>query len=167
MTKTQGDKENDKASIDIFSSLSNRRDFLSWLTVISLSAAGFFFTAVLTKFAFPPRRSLDGKMKMGWLHVAGVEDLTEGKPKLVAYGEDWAYLIKTAGKITAYNTSCPHVGCKLRWNEKTKRFDCPCHGSSFNLNGRRLGGPAPRDMFVMSLKVRDGRVWIEGTENAT
>lgn len=37
---------------------------------------------------------------------------------------------------------CPHVGCKLIYNEVENTWDCPCHGSRFNNDGNIISGPA-------------------------
>lgn len=37
---------------------------------------------------------------------------------------------------------CPHLGCRLVWNRYDKRWECPCHGSSFEINGKISSGPA-------------------------
>ncbi len=42
--------------------------------------------------------------------------------------------------------NCPHVGCRLIFNEIEKTWDCPCHGSRFDLDGRCISGPANRDI---------------------
>lgn len=39
---------------------------------------------------------------------------------------------------------CPHMGCALRWNPTEKSWDCPCHGSRFDENGKLTEGPAMR-----------------------
>lgn len=38
--------------------------------------------------------------------------------------------------------SCTHIGCKLIYNEIEKTYDCPCHGSRFDINGRVIMAPA-------------------------
>jgi Rieske Fe-S protein len=56
-------------------------------------------------------------------------------------------LVKTAGgDIKAYSTVCPHLGCGIDWNDATKHFDCPCHGSVFDKEGKCIEGPSPRGM---------------------
>ena len=42
--------------------------------------------------------------------------------------------------------TCPHLGCKLVFNEIEKTWDCPCHGSRFNIGGKVISGPAKKDI---------------------
>lgn len=42
---------------------------------------------------------------------------------------------------------CSHMGCALSWNPDTKSWDCPCHGSRFDEEGRVLDNPAQSDIF--------------------
>ena len=37
---------------------------------------------------------------------------------------------------------CPHMGCALKWNRLERSWDCPCHGSRFEKNGRLIDNPA-------------------------
>lgn len=46
------------------------------------------------------------------------------------------------GNLHAVSVKCPHLGCQLEWNPSEKSWDCPCHGSRFDIDGRLLGGPA-------------------------
>ena len=41
---------------------------------------------------------------------------------------------------------CPHLGCALRWNEAERSWDCACHGSRFDKNGKVLNNPATDDL---------------------
>lgn len=41
--------------------------------------------------------------------------------------------------------NCPHMGCRLEWNPDEESYDCPCHGSRFDKEGRLLDGPAQTD----------------------
>lgn len=40
-----------------------------------------------------------------------------------------------------YNV-CPHLKCSLIFNEIEKTWDCPCHGSRFDINGNCIEGPS-------------------------
>lgn len=46
---------------------------------------------------------------------------------------------------------CPHFGCKLVFNEIEKTWDCPCHGSRFNIDGTVLNGPSNKGISFNDL----------------
>lgn len=48
--------------------------------------------------------------------------------------------------VTREKKYCTHLGCELTWNELTKTWDCPCHGSRFEENGKSIEGPSVKDM---------------------
>ncbi|MBR4289074.1 MAG: FAD-dependent oxidoreductase [Oscillospiraceae bacterium] len=41
---------------------------------------------------------------------------------------------------------CPHLGCALKWNPYEHSWDCPCHGSRFDEDGKLLENPANGDL---------------------
>lgn len=49
---------------------------------------------------------------------------------------------------SSINTKCPHMGCKLIYNEVESTWDCPCHGSRFLKNGKCIGGPSNTDISI-------------------
>ena len=51
---------------------------------------------------------------------------------------------------------CPHLGCRPIWSGDANRFQCPCHGSQFDLDGEHLAGPAPRGMDPLPLQEQSG-----------
>ena len=44
-----------------------------------------------------------------------------------------------------YN-KCPHLKCSLIFNETEKTWDCPCHGSRFDIYGKCIEGPSNYDI---------------------
>ena len=56
-----------------------------------------------------------------------------------------------SGKIYAVKPICTHLGCLLSWNDVDKTWDCPCHGSRFNFDGKSLYDPAFKDLEVYNL----------------
>lgn len=44
-----------------------------------------------------------------------------------------------------YN-KCPHLKCSLIFNEIEKTWDCSCHGSRFNIDGKCVQGPSNYDI---------------------
>ena len=41
---------------------------------------------------------------------------------------------------------CPHMGCKLLYNEMEDTWDCPCHGSRFARQGTCIQGPSNKNI---------------------
>lgn len=52
----------------------------------------------------------------------------------------------TANLLRPTKPRCPHLGCALHWNGAEHSWDCACHGSRFDKNGRVLDNPATDDM---------------------
>jgi Rieske Fe-S protein len=50
------------------------------------------------------------------------------------------------GTVHAVSAVCSHMGCIVGWNETDRTWDCPCHGSRFELDGTVLHGPATRPL---------------------
>lgn len=44
--------------------------------------------------------------------------------------------------LTPAPRRCPHLGCALKWNPIEHTWDCPCHGSRFTRDGKRIDSPA-------------------------
>ena len=51
-----------------------------------------------------------------------------------------------AGWLTPAARRCPHLGCGLKWNPYEHSWDCPCHGSRFAEDGKKLDNPATGDL---------------------
>jgi len=55
--------------------------------------------------------------------------------KLAVYRDD-------GGGLHALSAACTHLGCVVAWNSAERSWDCPCHGSRFDIDGGVLHGPA-------------------------
>lgn len=52
------------------------------------------------------------------------------------------------GNLHLINTTCPHMGCELKWNSAESSWDCPCHGSRFTYTGEIIEGPAVKPLLA-------------------
>lgn len=57
------------------------------------------------------------------------------------------------GYFYALSAVCTHLGCIANWKSEEGIVACPCHGSKFDREGRKIAGPAPRSLprFALSL----------------
>lgn len=64
-------------------------------------------------------------------------------------------LMRWQNAVYAFNLSCPHQNTALRWDDRSKRFQCPKHHSRYEPDGTFIDGRATRgmDRFTVS---RDG-----------
>jgi|GEM_PF-6507024 len=88
--------------------------------------------------------------------------------RAVANDEDSRPAIATAGEMVALWRTCPHLGCIVPdLCESLKRFECRCHGSTYNILSEKLGkGFAERGMDRFAVVVEeDGGVVIDTREN--
>jgi rieske iron-sulfur protein len=124
--------------------------------------------------------------------VIALEDLLAGKPPLLAYPADPGSNVvrdgsrlnqillvrlppgeldedtraKSADGVVAFSGVCTHAGCDVTlWQAETRRFRCPCHESEFDPRdaGRVVGGPAPRRLPRLPVKVVDGALVAAGS----
>ena len=71
-----------------------------------------------------------------------------------------AWLIRDNEGFYAVSSICTHLGCAINLGEE--QFNCPCHGSQYDLNGKVITGPAasPLPGFEVYLS-DDGRIVID------
>jgi nitrite reductase/ring-hydroxylating ferredoxin subunit len=83
--------------------------------------------------AHPQRGSLDD--------LAPGEARVDGLPlrPVAAYRDE-------QGELHKVSAVCTHLKCIVTWNNAERSWDCPCHGSRFDVEGRVLQGPAVKDL---------------------
>lgn len=82
-----------------------------------------------------------------------IEDLKIGDGGIVSYnGKKLGVFKKSKDETIAIKPYCTHLGCELSWNQLEKTWDCPCHGSRFDYNGKILTEPTKKDLERIDLK---------------
>lgn len=71
---------------------------------------------------------------------SGEGDIVRHEGKTVAAYRD------ENGKLHISNPNCSHLGCRLSFNSELKSWDCPCHGSRFDVDGRLIDNPALKNL---------------------
>ena len=70
-----------------------------------------------------------------------------------------------ADGLVAIYQRCVHLGCRVPWCNSSQGFECPCHGSKYNMVGEYYAGPAPRnlDRFVVNVNAAGKFIIDTGT----
>ena len=70
------------------------------------------------------------------------------------------FVANTGTRVFALSQRCPHLGCRVPYCESSGRFECPCHGSVYDLGGEWIAGPAPRglDRFALAIDGTSGNL---------
>ena len=66
-------------------------------------------------------------------------------------GDTVAAFRDEAGTLHALSPTCTHLGCRVSFNTAERSWDCPCHGSRFDLDGHVIQGPATKDLLPKGL----------------
>ncbi len=76
-----------------------------------------------------------------------VSQLKNGEGDIVRYnGKTVAAYKDENGEIHAVSPNCSHLGCRLSFNSELISWDCPCHGSRFDIDGRVIDNPALKNL---------------------
>src|SRR5512143_1096907 len=145
----------------------SRREFLNYVWVGSLAIFMAASGGAMLAFAMP--RFKEGEFG-GIFTVGALSDkLPAPDSPPVNYPDLRFWLVnigpkeaaKGSGKegLAALYKVCVHLGCLYAWVDSTVRFECPCHGSKYHLDGTYIEGPAPRDLdrFKVMLVGADGK----------
>jgi len=138
-----------------------RRDFLNEVTLGALAVAGLG-SGVVTYQYFSPNVLFEPPTRFR----AGIPDLGHYPVNSVTFWQDQqVYIVRTAAGFYAVSAVCTHLGCVTLWKPEANQIACPCHGSKFQRDGKKLEGPAPRPLphFLITLSP-DGELVVDKME---
>lgn len=70
------------------------------------------------------------------------------------------FVESSAGKVRVQTAVCTHLGCTV--NAVETGYQCPCHGSTYDLVGRNTGGPAPLPLvYYLCFKGASGEIMCD------
>ncbi len=88
-----------------------------------------------------------------WLVTFDLDQLEgssfENTPFVIAGGE------ADGVGVMALWQKCVHLGCRVPSCVPSQGFECPCHGSKYNIHGEYEAGPAPRNLDRFGVEVND------------
>lgn len=150
-----------------------RRAFLKWATAIGGVASAALAGVPAVRAFFSP--TFRHKRVEKWIRLGEVDAFDPDLPTKVDFvdsvNDAWVatrrlrnvWIYTTDGEnFTVYNGRCTHLGCNYSFDENAGVFRCPCHTGYFDVKtGKVLGGPPPRPLDTLQVKVEDGVLYAE------
>ncbi|PJF44078.1 MAG: hypothetical protein CUN55_05895 [Phototrophicales bacterium] len=131
----------------------NRREFLFYIWGASIALFGAASGASIIWYLLP--RFEEGEFG-GIIRVSGSVPGPDDPPIDNPSGK--FFLSNSEDGLVALYKVCTHLGCLYAWVEANGRYECPCHGSKYERNGKWIEGPAPRslDRFAITIQLSSG-----------
>ena len=143
-------------------SAGRRRALVAFVnTVIGLIGAGL--AALLGVFALRPAAA---QASGRWIRAGSTDDLTPDVPvpRVVSVPrvDGWyrerarqtVFVVWDGSQtVRALSATCTHLGCQVQWDGEAGRFNCPCHGGTYDSTGRVLSGPPPRPLDAVDARI--------------
>lgn len=149
----------------------SRRKFLGYAIGGVAGAITLAYAVPLASYIIRPSLK---KTESEWSKVGNVDEIGVDSPASLNFSshtkvgwqektveQDVWVVKKPGGAVMAYSPTCPHLGCGYRWNPETSRFECPCHASTFDIDGKVQGGPAPRGLDELPSRVEEGVLYVK------
>jgi Rieske Fe-S protein len=108
-----------------------------------------------------------------WLPAGQVNDLVPNQPTPVmlrisrqdGYTQTverrTVFLVRiSATEVTALDSTCTHLGCRIGWDADSQEFVCPCHAGRYDRTGKVIAGPPPAPLTAFHTQVTDGTVQV-------
>lgn len=157
-----------------------RRGFLKTSVCLATGAAAFLAPPIIGLRTLLDPLGRTSTSTTGFVRVASLQAMpADGKPRrfqiLAGRTDAWnkysavpigaVYLRRSGEKdVSAFNVICPHAGCFVDYAADRQVYFCPCHNSSFTLDGDVSDpkSPSPRGLDALPVEIRpDGEVWVK------
>ncbi|MEP7284604.1 MAG: Rieske 2Fe-2S domain-containing protein [Chloroflexota bacterium] len=136
----------------------NRREFLNYIWGASMALLLAESAGAIVWFALPRFRAGE----FGGAFALDPASLPQKATAPIGFAPGKFWISNTNDGLLALSMVCTHLGCLFKWVPSNNRFECPCHGSKFEANGKKIigEGPAQRnlDRFVITVTTSGGPV---------
>jgi cytochrome b6-f complex iron-sulfur subunit len=131
----------------------SRREFLRRISVWTAVGAGVLASISLLRQFIPSLTQYQRRFKIGRVNNFPVNAFTYMSDRKLFVYRDYQ-------GIRAVSAICTHLGCVIEKSDEG--FQCPCHGSCYNVLGEVLSGAATKDLPWFELKKDvDGQIVVD------
>ena len=150
----------------------NRRSFLGSVSALIQAGIGIFLTIPIIRYVLHPVFEARSSETV-WTDTGLLVDIPIGEPqsRVLSLVERDGWSIRHVEKaiwvmrrpddtVSVLAAVCPHLGCSINWQANSKRYNCACHQSYFDLVGGLLSGPSPRAMDTLEYRIEAGTLYV-------
>ena len=96
-----------------------------------------------------------------WKAVKALADLPEATPVAFRSGAIEGFLIRQGQEVKGLSGVCTHMACILNYSKFRDRFECPCHGATFEKDGQPTNYSSPlAPLPSLQVRVEKGQVQV-------
>lgn len=96
-----------------------------------------------------------------WKPVKALADLPEATPVAFRSGAIEGFLIRQGHEVKGLSGVCTHMACILNYSKFRDRFECPCHGATFEKDGQPTNYSSPLSPLPsLQVRVEKGQVQV-------
>lgn len=130
-----------------------RRWFLGKAAIVAAIGAGGLALIAALREIIPPFSRVNKVFTVGRLYDFQIDTYTLIPKQRV-------FILRDHEGVKAMSAECTHLGCVL--DRTDSGFQCPCHGSRFDEQGKLISGPAPRSLACFRVDLApDGQLRID------
>jgi cytochrome b6-f complex iron-sulfur subunit len=98
-----------------------------------------------------------------WQTIGTLEELEKKGQLLDKDSPVGSVLVVDVSKtnLVAVNPTCTHAGCTVEWKSNAKKFQCPCHGAEYGIDGKVQKGPATKALKIYAAKIENKSVLVK------
>jgi Rieske Fe-S protein len=72
------------------------------------------------------------------------------------------FLVRTGdSEVTALDSTCTHLGCRVSWDAETQELKCPCHGGIYDPTGAVKAGPPPVPLTKLATRIEGDQILVQ------
>ena len=154
-----------------------RREFFRRSLIVSFGVFAAEFGGATLAFLWPNLKGGFGSVITAG-KLADIKEFISSNNQPFYYGAGRFYIVAWSGRksgnvdyeaegveaqgVMPLYQRCVHLGCRVPFCQQSQWFECPCHGSKYNLAGEYELGPAPRSLDRFKVTITDaGDVVVE------
>lgn len=136
-----------------------RRRFLNWFLA---TTAGAFLASILYPFVgflVPPK--VEEAPTRTVILAIKPDDVKSNSGQIFRFGIKPGILIRTpGGEIRALSAICTHLACTVEYRADLSHIWCACYNGHYDLNGKNIAGPPPRQLEQFTVNVRGDQIVV-------